>query len=169
MKNHHEELWWQKDDEIEFKDGKNKIKALRWFRWGFRRDGRGKIWTPEKKRWKHLELEFIHQEQTPKKRINHFEEIRIRFIVCLSFTKLNWWQAMDFAYYLFFLKRIKGNVAPNLRKSSWTTGRIGKNEWINMINKEKESEWTTVRIRKWLMEENESLRRIRRTNMLEGI
>ena len=26
------------------------------------------IWTPEKKRWKHLELEFIQQEQTPKKR-----------------------------------------------------------------------------------------------------
>ena len=29
------------------------------------------IWTPEKKRWKHLELEFIHQEQTPKEGINH--------------------------------------------------------------------------------------------------
>ena len=26
------------------------------------------IWTPEKKRWKHLELEFIQQEQTPKKK-----------------------------------------------------------------------------------------------------
>ena len=26
------------------------------------------IWTPGKKRGKHLELEFIHQEQTPKKR-----------------------------------------------------------------------------------------------------
>ena len=38
---------------------------------------------------KHLELEFIHQEQTPKEGINHFEEIRIRFIVCLSFIKLN--------------------------------------------------------------------------------
>ena len=67
----HEEPPWRtpvtKDDEIEFKDAKNKIKALRWFRWGFRRDGRGK-WTPEKKRWKYLELEFIHQEQTPKKK-----------------------------------------------------------------------------------------------------
>ena len=61
------------------------------------------IWTPEKKRWKHLELEFIHQEQTPKEGITHLDEIRIRFIVCLSFIKLNWWQAMDFAYYLFFL------------------------------------------------------------------
>ena len=43
----------------------------------------------EKKRWKHLELEFIQQEQTPKEGVNHFEEIRIRFIVCLSFIKLN--------------------------------------------------------------------------------
>ena len=127
------------------------------------------IWTPEKKRWKHLELEFIHQEQTPKEGITHLDEIRIRFIVCLSFIKLNWWQAMDFAYYLFFLKRIKGGIAQNLRKSSWTTGRIGKNEWIKMIIKEKNLERTTVRIRKWLMKENESPGRIRRTNMLEGI
>ena len=66
------------------------------------------IWTPEKKRWKHLELEFIPQEQTPKEGITHLDEIRIRFIVCLSFIKLNWWQAMDFAYYLFLLKMIKG-------------------------------------------------------------
>ena len=66
------------------------------------------IWTPEKKRWKHLELEFIHHEQTPKKGITHLDEIRIRFIVCLSFIKLNWWQAMDFAYYLFFLKGLRG-------------------------------------------------------------
>ena len=42
-----------------------------------------------KEKMKTLELEFIHQEQTPKEGINHFEEIRIRFIVCLSFIKLN--------------------------------------------------------------------------------
>ena len=59
------------------------------------------IWTQEKKDGEHLELEFIHQEQTPKEGINHLDEIRIRFIVCLSFIKLNWWQAMDLAYYLF--------------------------------------------------------------------
>ncbi len=39
-----------------------------------------------------------------KKELNHPEEIRIRFIVCLSFTNLDWWQAMDLAYYLFPLK-----------------------------------------------------------------
>ena len=88
------------------------------------------IWTPEKKRWKHLELEFIPHEQTPKEGINHLDEIRIRFIVCLSFIKLNWWQAMDFSYYLFFLKRIEKRYSATLRRSSWTTGRIGKNEWI---------------------------------------
>ena len=107
--------------------------ALRWFRWRFRRNGWGN-WTPEKKRWKHLKLEFIQQEQNPKKRNNHLVEIRIRFIVCLSFIKLNWWQAMDFSYYLFFLKRIKRGIAQNLRKSSWTTGRIRKNEWIKNDN-----------------------------------
>ena len=68
MKNHHEELRWQKDEEIELKDEKNKIKACNDL------DGGSdemveEIWTPEeKKNWKHLELEFIHREQTPKKR-----------------------------------------------------------------------------------------------------
>ena len=38
---------------------------------------------------KYLELEFIQQEQTPKEGINHLDEIRIRFIVCLSFIKLD--------------------------------------------------------------------------------
>ena len=42
-----------------------------------------------------------------RKELNHLEEIRIRFIVCLSFIKLNWWQAMDLAYYLFPLKGLK--------------------------------------------------------------
>ena len=70
-------------------------------------------WTPEKKRWKHLELEFIQQEQTPKERITRLEEIRIRFIIWLSFIKLNWWEAMDFSYYLFFLK---GNWEMTYRK-----------------------------------------------------
>ena len=143
--------------------------ALRWFRWRFRRNGRGN-WTPGKKRWKHLELEFIQQEQTPKEGINHLEEVRIRFIVCLSFIKLNWWQAMDFSYYLFFLKKDWEGIAQDLRRSSWTTDRIEKNEWINMINKEKNLERTTIRIRKkWLMKKNESPVRIRRTNKQDGI
>ena len=33
---------------------------------------------------KHLELEFIHQEQTLKEGITHLDEIRIRFLLCLS-------------------------------------------------------------------------------------
>ena len=100
MKNHHEELRWQKDDEIEMKDERIRLEPC-----GDLDGGSDKmaeeIWTPEKKRWKHLELEFIQQEQTPKEGITHLDEIRIRFIVCLSFIKLNWWQAMDLAYYLF--------------------------------------------------------------------
>ena len=43
----------------------------------------------KRKDGEHLELEFIHHEQTPKEGINHLGEIRIRFIVCLSFVKLN--------------------------------------------------------------------------------
>ena len=43
----HEEPPWRtpvtKDDEIELRDGNYKIKVLRWFRWGFRRNGRGNL------------------------------------------------------------------------------------------------------------------------------
>ena len=56
----------------------------------------------KRKDGEHLELE---SRTTPKEGITHSDEIRIRFIVCLSFIKLNWWQAMDFAYYLYFLKK----------------------------------------------------------------
>ena len=123
--------------------------------WMELRDGTSeKLGTPEKKRWKHLELEFIHQEQTPKKRINHLDEIRIRFIICLTFIKLTWWQAMDFAYYLFLLQWIEEWHSANLRRSSWTTGRIEKNEWINMIIKEKES-WTNHRKNSKMTDERE--------------
>ena len=54
-----------------------------------------------KEKMKHLELEFIQEEQTLKERINHLDETRIRIMLCVSFTNLNWWQATDLAYYLF--------------------------------------------------------------------
>ena len=128
MKNHHEELRQQKDDEIEWK-----MKE-----WDEPCDDLGgvsdemaeEIELRKKKRWKYLELEFIPQEQTPKGGITHLDEIRIRFIVCLSFIKLNWWQDMDFAYYLFFLKRIEKWHIANLRRSSWTTGRIERTKGL---------------------------------------
>ena len=60
------------------------------------RDGTSeKLEIRENKRWKHLKLEFIHQEQALKEGITHLDEIRIRFIVSLSFIKLNWWETMD--------------------------------------------------------------------------
>ena len=67
MKNHHEELRWQKDDEIEMKDERIRLKPCGDLDGGSNEMAYG-IWTPKKKRWKDLELEFIHQEQTPKKK-----------------------------------------------------------------------------------------------------
>ena len=82
------------------KDEKNKIKACGDLDGGSDEMSE-EIWTPEKKRWKHLDLEFINHEQTPKEGIDHLDETRIRIMLCVSFTNLNWWQAMDLAYYLF--------------------------------------------------------------------
>ena len=39
--------------------------------------------------------------RTPEEGINHLEETRIRITLRVSFTNLDWWQATDFAYYLF--------------------------------------------------------------------
>ena len=104
MKNHHEELRWQKHDEIEWKMKRIRLKPCGDL------DGVSDEMDDErlnsgKEKMKTLELEFIPEEQTPKEGFTHFDEIRITFIVCLSFIKLNWGQPMDFAYYLFFLKK----------------------------------------------------------------
>ena len=39
-----------------------------------------------------------------KKKLDHLDETMIRIMLCVSFTNLNWWQAADLAYYLFFLR-----------------------------------------------------------------
>ena len=140
---------------------------MRWFRWIPTKWPRK--FELEKKRWKHLELEFIPQEQTPKEGINHFGEIKIRFIVCLSFIKLNWWPTMDLCILLILLEKDWEVTYRNLRRSSWTTGRIEKNKWTNIMTKEKRIWMNHRKNSKWLMKENESPGRIRRTNMLEGI
>ena len=79
---------------------KTQGEALRWLdgsSWWWELGSPGK----ERKKWNNRKREFIHQEQTPKEGINHLDETRIRIMSCLSFTNLNWWQAMDLAYYLF--------------------------------------------------------------------
>ena len=124
--------WWDrmKEERIRW--------ALRWFRWRFRRNGRESL-NSGKEKMKILGTR-IYSSRTnseEKEGITRLDEIRIWFIVCLSFIKLNWWQAMDSSYYLFFLKRIEKWHIVNLRRSSWTTGRIEKIEWINLIIKEK--------------------------------
>ena len=87
--------WWDrmKEERIRW--------AFWWFIWGFRRNGRGNL-NSGKEKMKTLGTR-IYSTRTNSEGITH--EIRIRFIVCLSFIKLNWWQAMDFAYYSFFLKK----------------------------------------------------------------
>ena len=113
---------------------------------------------------------YSSRTNSGRKELNHLDEIRIRFIICLSFIKLNWWQAMDFSYYLFFLKRIEKWHSATFRKvfNEPPLG-FGKNEWINMITNEKESWMSHRKNSKWLMKEYESPGRIRRTNKLEKI
>ena len=132
--------WWDrmKEERIRW--------ALWWFRWRFRRNGRGNL-NSGKEKMKILETRiYSSRTNSEEKGLLDDDEIRIRFIVCLSFIKLNWWQAMDFAYYLFFLKRIKGGIAQNLRKSSWTTGRIWRERMNLYDHSRKNLERATVGI-----------------------
>ena len=141
---------------------------MQWFRRRFRRNGQGNL-NSGKEKMKILGTRiYSSRTNSEEKGLLNDDEIRIRITLCLPSSNLiddnRIWHATYSCW-----KRIKGDIAQNLRKSSWTTGRIEKNEWIKMIIKEKESCLTTVRIRKWLMKGTESPGRIRRTNMLEGI
>ena len=146
--------WWyrMKDDRIRW--------ALRWFGRRFPTKWLRKLNSGKRKRCKHLELEFIPHEQTPKERINQFEEMRIRFIVCLSFIKLNWWQAMDFCILLILLEKDWEVTYRKLEKVFMNHREDWKNEWIEMIIKEKKTlEWTTVKFkmtdeREWITGKN---------------
>ena len=90
--------WWNKmkDERIRW--------ALRWFIWRFQRNGQGKF-ELRKRKDETLETRIYSSRTNSEERDYSLDEIRMRFIVCLSFIKLNWWQAMDFSYYLFSLKK----------------------------------------------------------------
>ena len=74
-----------------------------------RRDNAEKAWNSGRS-WTHI-IEKLMPLRTPEEGINHLDEKRTRIMLCVSFTNLDWWQAMDLAYYLFSLKRIKRDIA----------------------------------------------------------
>ena len=122
--------------------------ALKWYNWN-------NLELPKEK-MNNLEPRIWYHERTPKEGINHLEETRIRITLRVSFTNLDWWQATDLCILLILVERIKIDIAQTWEGLHRTIGRIGKNEWIDMITKEKVSEGTTIRIRKWMTKENES-------------
>ena len=143
--------------------------ALRWFRWRFRRTNTwGKFLNSGKEKMKTLGTRIYSQEQTPKEGINHLEEIRIRFIVCLSFIKFNWWQAKDFAYYLFFLKGLRG-----IWRKTWESLQeppVGLEEGMDWYDDKGKKDLNEPPVGFKMTNEREWITgRIRRTNMLEGI
>ena len=134
--NRHEELRWQKDDEIEMKDERIRW-ALRWFRWRFWRNDRGNL-NSGKEKMKTLGTRIYSPRTNSEGRDYSLGWNKNKIYCMLILNQFNGWRE-DLACNLFLLKRIEKWHVANLRRSSWTTGRIGKNEWIKMINKEKES------------------------------
>ena len=96
---------------------KHKVKPCDDLDGASRQDNAEKHGTPEKKIWKtwNRECDMMNHSRII---INHLDETRIRIMLCISFTNLNWWQATDLAYYLFSLKRIKKRYSAKLGRSS---------------------------------------------------
>ena len=87
---------------------------------------------------------FIPPGQTLKERINHLDETRIRIMLCVSFTNLNWWQATDLAYHLFLKKGLREIWRKLEKVFNEPPVGFGKNKWIDMITEEEKS-WTNHR------------------------
>ena len=59
----------------------------------------------EKKKMKQLKSRILMNFRN--KELEHLYETRLRIKLGVSFTNLDWWQATDFAYYLFSLKGLR--------------------------------------------------------------
>ena len=107
---------------------KNKIMTLPRFRWSPMKRYLTELDTPENKD-KRLRKELISWA-TPEEELKSFDETRIRIMLCLSFIKLNWWQATDLAYHLFLLK---GSWRDTEKSTIWSIneGSTGKNSQLN--------------------------------------
>ena len=118
--------------------------ALRWFKWSFAMRYCEKLGTPKKKRWNTRTEKCDMMNNSGKKKLDQLNETIIRITLCVSFTNINWWQATDFAYYLFFLKRLKREIAQLGKVFHEPPVGFGNNEWIDMKTKE-ENSWTNHR------------------------
>ena len=87
-------------------------------RWSFEMILLKELGTPGKKRWSISNREMWLDEQLCKKKLDQLDETITRITLCVSFTNLNWWQATDFAYYLFSLKKDWREILLNLGRSS---------------------------------------------------
>ena len=94
---------------------KNKIKALQDLYGASRRD----TWENlelRKRKYEQLRIKILISWTTLIEGLKTPWPTRIRIMLCLSFIKLNWWQAMDLANYLFFLKRLKKDLEHKLEE-----------------------------------------------------
>ena len=102
---------------MELKDENNKIKPCGHRDWGSD-DMAEKIWTPEKKRWKHLELEFIPHEQAPKKR-EYLMMMKYELELCYAYpSPIKLMTNNGFGILLILVEKIKIDIASNLGRSS---------------------------------------------------
>ena len=115
--------WWDrmKDERIRW--------ALRRFRWRFRRNDRGKL-NSGKEKMKTLGTRIYSSRTNSEGKDYSLGWNKNKIYCMLILHQIKLMTSNGFCILLILLEKIKGNVAQNLRKSSWTTGRIEKNEWI---------------------------------------
>ena len=92
----------------------------------------------KRKRWSTRVENYFIMNNLRKKRIESPRGNKNKIYCMLILHQITLMTSNGFPILLILIgKSIMGDIAQNLRKSSWTTGRIWKNEWIDMITKEK--------------------------------
>ena len=139
MKNHHEELRWQKDDEIEMKDERIRW-ALRWFRWRFRRNGRGNL-NSGKEKMKILGTRIYSSRTNSEGRDYSLGWNKNKIYCMLILHQIKLMTSNGFGILLILVERTKRDIAQTLENLQWTTGRIWKQrknwyekQWREILN-----------------------------------
>ena len=128
MKNHHEELRWQKGWWDRMKDERIRW-ALRWFRWRFRWDGRGNL-NSRKEKMKTLGTRIYSSRTNSEGRDYSLGWNKNKIYCMLILHQIKLMTSNGFGILLIPVERIKRDIAKTWEGIDGTTGGIWK-QWMN--------------------------------------
>ena len=125
---------------------KHKVKPCDDLEGASRRYDRENLELRKRKRWT-LEPRITSSWTiSGRKELKHLEEIRIRFLVCLSFIKLKWWHQWICILFIRVEKWLKRDIARTWEGLQQSTGRIETMNKSIWEHRNRSLEQTTIRI-----------------------